>query len=70
MKTGKEIVEVYENIQETTRKLPKEVGIIALGAVGAAIGSRFPNAVLFAGMLYLAGKLLAGGDVHENKRKV
>ncbi len=69
MEVREQVVEVYENIQETVHKLPKDISIIALSAVGAAIGSRFPNAVLFTGMLYLAGKLLSG-ETNADKRKI
>ncbi len=61
-----DLEEFGETIDEFVENLPPTIKFIAAIAFGAAIGTRFPNLVLFLGLIYTLGQYIDfGGEEDE-----
>jgi len=54
------IGEVARDINNFVNNIPDDLKKVGLIAVGAAIGSKYPNTTLFLGLIYIFGRMLGG----------
>ncbi len=55
-----DIGQIARDINNFANNIPDDIKRIGTIAVGAAIGTRFPNVTLFLGLIYIFGKLMGG----------
>jgi len=55
-----DIGQIARDINNFVNNIPDDIKRIGTIAVGAAIGTRYPNVTLFLGLIYIFGRLMGG----------